>query len=173
MEINDYSNVKSYIEKLFDSLQSWEKVRELSNFSFPIETTLIFIEQQQGIPPGVLSKDKWYELVDEVKESNKAIEVIKMGSEIINDASISDDRGLLGIYIKKSYVVVGWSHDSIQNVKKSSFEILKNLSMDTKDEGPIKGLVIGNVQSGKTANMAGLMAMAADNGFNYFIVLSV
>ena len=31
---------------------------------------------------------------------------------------------------------------------------------------------MGNVQSGKTANMAGLMAMVADNGFNYFIVLS-
>lgn len=31
---------------------------------------------------------------------------------------------------------------------------------------------MGNVQSGKTANMAGLMAMANDNGFNYFIVLS-
>ena len=25
---------------------------------------------------------------------------------------------------------------------------------------------MGNVQSGKTANMAGLMAMVADNGFN-------
>lgn len=172
MEINDYSNVKSYIEKLFDSLQNWEKVRELSNFSFPIETTLIFIEQQQGIPPGVLSKDKWYELVDEVKESNKAIEVIKMGSEIINDASISDDRGSSWNLYQEKLRRQGWSHDSIQNVKKSSFEILKNLSMDTKDEGPIKGLVIGNVQSGKTANMAGLMAMAADNGFNYFIVLS-
>ncbi|MEJ7385979.1 hypothetical protein WL512_11625, partial [Staphylococcus epidermidis] len=32
--------------------------------------------------------------------------------------------------------------------------------------------VVGNVQSGKTANMAGLMAQAADNGFNYFIILS-
>ena len=37
---------------------------------------------------------------------------------------------------------------------------------------PVKGLVIGNVQSGKTANMAALMAMAADWGWNMFIVLS-
>ena len=44
--------------------------------------------------------------------------------------------------------------------------------MDTTESGPIKGLVVGNVQSGKTANMVGLMSLATDNGFNYFIVLS-
>ncbi|MEJ1329509.1 hypothetical protein QY895_00075 [Latilactobacillus sakei] len=36
----------------------------------------------------------------------------------------------------------------------------------------VKGLVVGNVQSGKTANMAGLISMAADLGFNYFIIFS-
>ena len=33
-------------------------------------------------------------------------------------------------------------------------------------------MVIGHVQSGKTANMEALMAMAADHGWNMFIVLS-
>ena len=50
--------------------------------------------------------------------------------------------------------------------------ILKRLSSDTTEMKPVKGLVIGNVQSGKTANMAALMAMAADWGWNMFIVLS-
>ena len=36
----------------------------------------------------------------------------------------------------------------------------------------MKGLVVGNVQSGKTANMEALMAMAADCGWNMFIILS-
>ena len=31
---------------------------------------------------------------------------------------------------------------------------------------------MGNVQSGKTANMEGLMSMAADYGWNMFIILS-
>ena len=34
------------------------------------------------------------------------------------------------------------------------------------------GLVIGNVQSGKTANFTGLVARAADSGYNLIIVLS-
>lgn len=33
-------------------------------------------------------------------------------------------------------------------------------------------MVVGNVQSGKTANMIALMAMAADNGWNMFIILT-
>lgn len=37
---------------------------------------------------------------------------------------------------------------------------------------PIKGLVHGSVQSGKTANMEGLISLAADYGFNIFIVFT-
>src|SRR5690606_41698524 len=33
-------------------------------------------------------------------------------------------------------------------------------------------MVVGNVQSGKTANMAGVIAMAADYGYNFFIILT-
>lgn len=172
MESNIYAKVKEYIEQTYDVLQSWEDVRELRNFSFPIEMTLQFIAQQQGVPQDYLSKNKWDQLVDEVKKSNEAIEVTKMGPEIINDARISHEKGSAWNLYQEKLRSQGWTEDSIQNVKKSSFEILKNLSMDTQKDGPVKGLVIGNVQSGKTANMAGLMAMAADNGFNYFIVLS-
>ena len=34
------------------------------------------------------------------------------------------------------------------------------------------GLVVGHVQSGKTANFTGLLARAADSGYNLFIVLA-
>jgi hypothetical protein len=42
----------------------------------------------------------------------------------------------------------------------------------TAPRKPVKGLVVGHVQSGKTANMAGLVSMAADYRWNLFIVLS-
>ena len=32
--------------------------------------------------------------------------------------------------------------------------------------------MVGNVQSGKTANMGALISMAADNGWNMFIILT-
>lgn len=65
-----------------------------------------------------------------------------------------------------------WSTKSIQNIEDSSLKTLRYLSQDTTEMSPVKGLAVGNVQSGKTANMTGLMAMAGDYGFNFFIVLS-
>lgn len=46
------------------------------------------------------------------------------------------------------------------------------LSKYVSEGNCLKGLVIGNVQSGKTGNMAGVIAMAADIGFNFFVVLT-
>ncbi len=61
--------------------------------------------------------------------------------------------------------------EDVRAIQESSLKILKRLNSNTKGT-PVKGLVVGNVQSGKTANMAALMAMAADHGWNMFIVLS-
>lgn len=61
--------------------------------------------------------------------------------------------------------------EDVKAIETSSLKILRRLNSDTKGTA-VKGLVVGNVQSGKTANMAALMSMAADYGWNMFIVLS-
>lgn len=74
-------------------------------------------------------------------------------------------------YVRKLHKK-GFSEDSIQNVQKQCKGILSKLEAQTIGKNPVKGLAIGNVQSGKTANIAGLMAMAADYGWNFFAVLT-
>lgn len=64
----------------------------------------------------------------------------------------------------------GFDQLAITTIKDSSKQILEQLTLNNKKK--IKGAVIGNVQSGKTANMSALMSLAADNGFNLFIMLS-
>ena len=44
--------------------------------------------------------------------------------------------------------------------------------IDDSEKERIYGLVVGHVQSGKTAHFTGLLARAADRGFNFVIVLS-
>ena len=66
----------------------------------------------------------------------------------------------------------GFDEVSIKRIARSTLNILKHLTNNMKETGPRKGMVIGNVQSGKTANMAALMAMGADYGWNFFILLS-
>lgn len=60
--------------------------------------------------------------------------------------------------------------ESATHILTSCENILKRLSLDSEE--PIRGLVHGSVQSGKTANMEGLISMAADYGFNVFIVFT-
>lgn len=60
--------------------------------------------------------------------------------------------------------------ESALQIEASCKNILSRLTL--KCEKPLKGLVHGSVQSGKTANMAGLIALAADYGFNVFVVFT-
>ena len=71
-----------------------------------------------------------------------------------------------------------WPNDDIHSVQESSTDIMdaildaekKKWNQNTGE--PVKGLVLGHVQSGKTASMAGVMAIAADIGYDMVIVLS-
>ena len=89
-----------------------------------------------------------------------------------HDYSLNTMIGSAWMAYKKRLIDNKFSPEAIKNITDSAYSILNKLSLDTQASGPIKGLVVGNVQSGKTANMAGLIAMAADQGFNMFIVLS-
>ena len=51
-------------------------------------------------------------------------------------------------------------------IRKSSLEILNLLPNPATMTKSVSGLVVGNVQSGKTANFTSLVARAADSGYN-------
>lgn len=61
---------------------------------------------------------------------------------------------------------------NIDEVKASAVNILEMMKQDTSPNHPVRGAVIGNVQSGKTANMEALISLAADNGWNFFVILT-
>lgn len=65
-----------------------------------------------------------------------------------------------------------WSRSVCDAIGRDTREILA-LTHDPKDiQYSTKGLVIGNVQSGKTANYLGLLCRAADAGYNYLVILA-
>ena len=70
---------------------------------------------------------------------------------------------------------VGRSEADIESLDDSTDKILSHLE-DPRPEGSrafkVQGLVMGYVQSGKTANFSTLIAKAADLGYRLFIVLS-
>ena len=64
------------------------------------------------------------------------------------------------------------SSNSVDILENNCHWMLNHIERDTRATGPVKGLVMGSVQSGKTANMIGLVTMAAHYNWNVFIVLS-
>lgn len=66
-----------------------------------------------------------------------------------------------------------WSEVALLNLDNSTRSILECLSNpESKNVYSSRGLVMGYVQSGKTANFAGLVARAADAGYRLIIVLA-
>ncbi|MFT3722912.1 MAG: Z1 domain-containing protein [Hyphomonadaceae bacterium] len=68
---------------------------------------------------------------------------------------------------------IGWPHQAVSSLSKTS-ERITGLLGDPALEGrwSRRGLVVGHVQSGKTANYAAVMCRAADAGYRLIVVLA-
>lgn len=66
----------------------------------------------------------------------------------------------------------GWESSALRSLDDSSDRILRQLMPPGTESFDIRGLVLGFVQSGKTANYTALIAKAADSGYRLVIVLS-
>lgn len=67
---------------------------------------------------------------------------------------------------------LGRDSDTIAAVNRESTAILNLVDNPAKSRFSTRGLVVGYVQSGKTGNMAAVLAKAAGTPFKFFIVLS-
>jgi hypothetical protein len=66
-----------------------------------------------------------------------------------------------------------WPASSITSLDETTTEVIERLSRPTRPEAKqTKGLVVGYVQSGKTANFTGVVAKGIDAGYRLIIVLT-
>lgn len=69
--------------------------------------------------------------------------------------------------------VNGWAQESIIDLDQSTTAVVERLANPLSAESrQTRGLVVGYVQSGKTANFTGVVAKAADAGYRLFIILA-
>ncbi|MDE2663477.1 MAG: Z1 domain-containing protein [Gemmatimonadota bacterium] len=65
-----------------------------------------------------------------------------------------------------------WAADDVKAIDDASKEVVSLLSDPNQDQFSCRGLVVGHVQSGKTANMTAVIAKALDAGYDTVVVLS-
>ena len=174
-----YDQPRNWIKVSRERGASWDEIM-LANMpdNDSLQRFLDFQHQLNYWP--TLSVKEWITIVKQQKTAEENVKSIdlKKGTAIIvdpkaeNTTSIPTDPYSSWQLYRKRLLVNGFKKESVEEIERATLRILRHLSGDTTESGPVKGLVIGNVQSGKTANMAALMAMAADWGWNLFIILS-
>ena len=72
------------------------------------------------------------------------------------------------------YIAVskGWGREVADNIGTAADEVVSLLADPQKNQFQYRGLVVGHVQSGKTANMTGVVAKAVDAGYNMVVILA-
>lgn len=174
-----YDQVRTWIKKSREKNIEWDDIF-LARKKNETELKAFLDDQVDSNFWPELSVENWRDIVareKDAEEKTKFIDISK-GTAFIYDpkqdnaVTIPCDEYSSWQLYRSKLLNDGFKQDSVDEIERATIKILKRLSNNTVETGPIKGLVIGNVQSGKTANMAALMAMAADWGWNMFIILS-
>ncbi len=176
-ESTAFKPCKEWIAQQVNDKKTWEEIKALCVTQNDFEETLhSYIDDLSW--PLRLNKATWIEFVDYYKGNLITVRNVEDEEVIAIDNGGVANRfpiptGFASSWEKyKGYLSKNMSSDSITKLQKSCHWILNHLLDDTRSYGEVKGLVTGSVQSGKTANMEGLISMAADYDWNFFIILS-
>ena len=165
-----YSTFKDYIKRKFEEGYSWEEIKYATQGS---EQRLIawlnLVNDTQDLD---LKLSEWYILWEHIRELYDNLLSGWLGEPNKPLKEAPRDSFSCWQHYKKKLIESKYSTDSIQNIELSTVKLISQLEEQTEMTNPVRGVVFGNVQSGKTANMAALISMAADYGYNFFIVLS-
>lgn len=174
----EYIESKKWISEKISEGYSWDDVKFFCTTHDEAESVFYELRDGELIIPGDMEYEEWEPYVDEVRKSYSMISDpygISVGTS--NTLPIPSDTGSPWVQYKK--YLLGqkdgkrrMSDAAVSQIEKNTHWILNHMLRDTRVTGPRKGLVMGSVQSGKTANMIGLASMAAHYDWNFIIILS-
>ncbi|GIG91123.1 Z1 domain-containing protein [Plantactinospora endophytica] len=89
------------------------------------------------------------------------------------DGQRRHERDFYWAHYRKYLLDRGWDDNAVIGLDRATEEVVRRLSDPTRAKAyQAKGLVVGYVQSGKTANFTGVIAKAVDAGYRLVIVLT-
>ncbi len=111
------------------------------------------------------------------KETNRTFERARVISAAVagNDWLGETDRSDWHYWPALRKYLLGtknWPKDTVNSLDDASDLVLREVRPPTEQEFDIRGLVLGYVQSGKTANFTAVIAKAADVGYRLVVVFS-
>lgn len=153
-----YENAPFILEETYDSMVAFLPIDEKGPITLEELLDLVEIENEE------IQKNREFQIWTE--------KGVILGINESTTLEVPTDRRSSWQIYKNNLLKSGFSPESVNDIENDVLGILRQLSLDTTSSGPVKGLTIGSVQSGKTANITGLIAMASHFEYNVFIVLS-
>ena len=183
-----YNFIKSLVKDNYELLKDYYPYQEALNRA--ISNVLDPIDLANIVHPGTTfnSKDDVRDLI--IAELQYEVN-INQGIEAGDYHSLTDNTGHIPWYREKTAVgqinfrfwkrykkyllnIKGWSEATVTRLDEVTDEIIEKIEDPTVRNRPFdrRGLVVGYVQSGKTANFMGVINKAMDSSYRIIIVLS-
>ncbi|MDE0421608.1 MAG: Z1 domain-containing protein [Gammaproteobacteria bacterium] len=132
----------------------------------------------EDLMPGLLAS-----LSSEILEAREVVERQFKNIEILREISVFRSRPRWYFGPKPSDLhwpavrdfllnTKGWPKGNVDGIDRASNEVVSLLADPGKADFDCRGLVVGHVQSGKTANMTAVAAKALDAGYDTVVVLA-
>lgn len=163
--------ISAYVNNIYKEIPPTEE-------EFIEKATLLRNANAQIMP---VSDDEFDKIIARLKES--LVIRIDVGGVYINDRNnghqswLPSKRADFDFFFWNRYKkyleeIKHWNSRATANLGKVSDEILDLCGDPSEDHFAIKGLVLGDVQSGKTANYTAICNKAADTGYRIIIILA-
>jgi hypothetical protein len=178
---NIYKTSVDWIIKKKKEQYTWDEIKKLCVPEEKFDEEFQKMKCPLMYAPMDMTPEEWIILVSEVESSyieidKDSVNGIYAESSVVSYPIPSGAHDAWVLYEKKLEGKldgkIRMSQDSIKNLTESCNWLLNRIRKDTREKGPQKGLVMGSVQSGKTAAMIGLVTMAAHYDWNFIIILS-
>ncbi|MBU3666173.1 MAG: hypothetical protein FGM15_09925, partial [Chthoniobacterales bacterium] len=178
---DDFGSTISYLKQQYEREKgNWGKIAAMFNAA----------KAANVLDPGI-TRAVWDQALEHAKKEFAEQEDAERSAAAAQDDATLSDYEVADVKLStdadscwqsyKSKLSKRYLPSDIANLEKSAFSVLQRLVRSRQEDSrkaesrrndAVKGMVIGHVQSGKTGHILGLMSMAADRGFNFFIVIS-
>lgn len=156
-------NHVEWIKEQIENGKTWDEIKEIS------EEMFLELRDEYCYIPRNVKYSEWSSIVETRRQAySEIVRATGLSRFDPNGKQVPNTIASCWKKYKESLTNI-LSDGDITTLEQSSQWLLNQLTFDSRVR---RGLVMGSVQSGKTANMVGLVSMAADYDWNFFIVLS-
>ena len=186
--MNDYQKIKSYLFGKLQELQSQKNLLEKDDIDEEFKNIKILVSSPKEILKAIFNTEYIHLSDNDFNRIRNELETlfnIRMDQGILIQGDEQQKRDTTWwtgkkqqesdnfywnrykLYLKKSL-----PEEVIKTIDIDSDMVMDNLENPEKNSFNIYGMVVGHVQSGKTANYSSLICKAADAGYKFIVVIA-